>query len=347
MSLASVSALSPEDQNAMMEYTDMVNLQLLFQTMMQCLTTEQPDDPHDFLIKWLEKNPIHMKKRVPADFRETIKGMFRRADLDKSGFLDRRELKSVFIQLREDLGLSDSDIRLLMAEADENDDGVIDYEEFCHIAVDVLHSIYAKMDFEAEQAYRVMNAKEEVSQQLLRGMTEQELKGILEGVFKKADTDGNGTLDVKEFQACLRDTDLGFTKKEINIMLSEVDANGDGIITYDEFAPLAFDILVELMSKEFLSAPTDELQLTDFFLDLFSGFADSANKVSHTAAETAMLGADLGLTRMQVLACLSECTDTSMQKAEDGEVLGTVSDIMALSESVAGMVFQIYQEWGY
>merc|ERR1719253_1144644 len=128
--------------------------------------------------------------------------MFRHADMDKSGFLDRRELKSVFIKLRDDLGLSDKDIRLLMAEADENEDGVIDYEEFCHIAVDVLESIYARMAY----------AREDASEQLLRGMTQDELKAILETVFKKADVDGNGTLDPKEFQGCLKDTDLGFTK---------------------------------------------------------------------------------------------------------------------------------------
>jgi len=347
--LASVSALSPEDQNAMVEYTDMVNLPLLFSTMIQSLTTKQPDDPHAFLIEWLEKNPIHMKKKVPVDFRNTIKEMFRHADMDKSGYLDRRELKSVFVQLRTDLGLSDSDIRLLMAEADENDDGVIDYEEFCHVAVDVLESIYNKMDYEAELAYRMVDARQDASQQLLRGMTQEELQGILAGVFKKADLDGNGTLDTKEFQSCLRDTDLGFTKKEINIMLAEVDANNDGVITYEEFAPLAFDILVELMSKEFLSAPTDELNLADHFLNMFAPLVDGDGNVAHAAAETAMLEGDLGLTRLQVLAALSEATgqeDTGADK-KAGEHLGQVSPLEELALSVAGMVATVYREWGY
>lgn len=343
--MASVSALNPEDQNAMIEYTDMVNLQLLFSTMIQSVTTEKPEDPIAFLISWLEKNPIHMKKKVPVDFRNTIKEMFRHADMDKSGFLDRRELKSVFIKLRDDLGLSDKDIRLLMAEADENEDGVIDYEEFCHIAVDVLESIYAKMDYEAELAYRMAYAREDASEQLLRGMTQDELKAILETVFKKADVDGNGTLDPKEFQGCLKDTDLGFTKKEINIMLSEVDADNDGVVTYEEFAPLAFDILVELMSKDFLSAPTDELNLTDFFLNLFAPLANEEGKVAHAAAEEAMISADLGLTRLQVLAALSEAGGTVQEQG--GEVLGAVSPAEELAISVAGIVAQVYRDWGY
>jgi len=357
MSLASVSALDPQDQNAMTEYMDMVNLPLLFQTMIKEVTaqgiSDSPQDPHEFLISWLEKNPIHMKRCVPADFRTTIKDMFRHADLDKSGFLDRRELKSVFIGLRTELGLSETDIRALMAEADENADGVIDYEEFCHVAVDVLESIYAKMDYEAELALRKEDARADTSEYLLRGMTQDQLKAILLGVFEKADADGNGTLDPKEFRACLQDTDLGFTKKEVNVMLSEVDANNDGVITYDEFAPLAFDILVELMSKDFISAPTSEDDLANFVTDIFVEKMDpNTGTIAHAAAEEAMLAADMGLSRLKVLACLSEAQQQiqgygSTSNEKDESSIGSVSDAHRLAVAVAGVVAQIYQSWGY
>jgi hypothetical protein len=38
---------------------------------------------------------------------------------------------------------------------------------------------------------------------------------------------------------------VGLNKKEINLLLSEVDFNADGRVEYSEFAPLCFEILVE------------------------------------------------------------------------------------------------------
>ena len=83
------------------------------------------------------------------------------------------------------------------------------------------------MNYELEQAMRKEEAKEEEAE-LLRGLTEAELMDILKGVFQNADADGNGTLDRKEFATCLKDSNLGFTKKEINVLMSEVDLDGDG-----------------------------------------------------------------------------------------------------------------------
>ena len=129
----------------MTEYMEMVGLPTLFETMLQELVTKKPSDPEQFLIDYIEENPIKMRKRVPADFRQTIKRLFASADKDGSGSLDRKELKTVFDGLKQELGLSNKDIKLIMAEADENDDGVVEYEEFATIAADVLEAIYGEL----------------------------------------------------------------------------------------------------------------------------------------------------------------------------------------------------------
>ena len=52
-------------------------------------------------------------------------------------------------------------------------------------------------------------------------------------VFRASDGDGNGTLDRAEFLKCLRDSGLGFTRRELNLMMTVVDRNNDGLIDYE------------------------------------------------------------------------------------------------------------------
>jgi Ca2+-binding EF-hand superfamily protein len=333
---ARMRAADPREIDDMTEYMEMVSMPTLFETMIQEITTKQPADPLQFLIDYINENPIKMRKRVPADFRETIKRLFMGADADGSGFLDRKELKTVFDGLKEELGLSSKDIKLIMAEADENDDGVIEYEEFALVAAQVLEAIYAKMNYEYDQAMRKEEA-EDAAADLLRGLTENDLLDILKGVFQNADADGNGSLDRKEFANCLKDANLGFTKKEINVLMSEVDVDGDGIVTYEEFAPLAFQILVEVASADFFDVPNEQGNMEEFLSGILTTDLDSHGRITHSAAEAALLGADLGITRIQALSCLSECKEWDKHNRVEAT---------ALLCPAAGVLLSLFRSWG-
>ena len=87
--------------------------------------------------------------------------------------------------------------------------------------------------------------REEVEAYFVHGMTRDELDSVLRTVFERFDQDGSGYLDNKEFTQALKSAEIGLTKKEINLLLSEVDFNDDGVIEYAEFVPLCFVILVE------------------------------------------------------------------------------------------------------
>ena len=110
------------------------------------------------------------------------------------------------------------------------------------------------------------------------------------------------------------------------------------LVTYEEFAPLAFQILVEVASADFFDAPMEQDGLEDYLNEVFEPQTDSHGRISHAAAEEALLGADLGLTRIQALSCLAECDSWdkhSRAKLED------------LLNPAAGMVLQLFQDWGY
>jgi len=268
------------------------------------------------------------------ELKERIAQWFDEADADGNGVLDRKEFKKVFQGLQADLGLTDKDVLKIMAEADENEDGQIGYAEFLPVAVDVVSAIYAKQDFEAEAAERAdekEDALEEAKEYLLHGMPREELQAALRDVFQQSDSDGNGWLSRKEFVSCIKDADLGFTKKEINVLLSEVDVDGDGKVTYEEFVPLCFTLLVEMVSDSLVEVPQEEEELRAFFIDLFGTAADDNGKLSHNDAIELMKSADLGLTRVQIHAIMSEAAED-----EDGRV-----DYEQLANAMGGMVLSL------
>lgn len=68
--------------------------------------------------------------------------MFDFADKDKSGKLTYQEFIDAFKTLS--YGLSENDIKTLVALADENEDGLIDWEEFVPIAIESIQTFFAR-----------------------------------------------------------------------------------------------------------------------------------------------------------------------------------------------------------
>ena len=75
-----------------------------------------------------------------------------------------------------DLGLSDKEARRVMGEADFNEDGEISYEEFIPLAVELVGSMYAKMEAEYARQQDEDEAREEAQNYLLHGMTKQQVR---------------------------------------------------------------------------------------------------------------------------------------------------------------------------
>ena len=59
----------------------------------------------------------------------------------------------------------------------------------------------------------------------------------------------------------LRDPKLGLTRKEINLLLSSVDVDGDGQVSFAEFVPLCFDILVEQIADHIVSSEALQVRM--------------------------------------------------------------------------------------
>eukprot|EP00443_Scrippsiella_acuminata_P065348 CAMPEP_0115429810 /NCGR_PEP_ID=MMETSP0271-20121206/30714_1 /TAXON_ID=71861 /ORGANISM="Scrippsiella trochoidea, Strain CCMP3099" /LENGTH=250 /DNA_ID=CAMNT_0002855005 /DNA_START=74 /DNA_END=826 /DNA_ORIENTATION=- len=54
--------------------------------------------------------------------------------------------------------------------------------------------------------------------------------------FKAADTDGSGDLDLDELIAAMKSVDSGMTEEQVKMIFFAADANGDGVISAEEFS---------------------------------------------------------------------------------------------------------------
>ena len=244
---------------------------------------------------------------TPAQMEQMLIQLFKNADVDGSGELSMQEFKDL-IKIA-NLGLSDADLTRLMAEADVNHDGKIDYGEFVPLAVDLVQGLYAKLDVKAEADAQEERARLAANEYMLHGMSKDALNAVILDVFRKSDKDNSGSLTIAEFHNCIREADLGLTRKEVNVLMHSVDVDMSGTITYEEFAPLCFDILVEILKDELLAAQRTPSDMETYLLEVFKA-ADPPKAGMLKAAELrdALREADLGLTRMQILTVVSEAS---------------------------------------
>jgi len=293
-----------------------------FPSILKAFTREilryQPENIYEFgatyfadLAQAMSAADTSMKKRLsPTELEALLKQLFAEHDVDGNGALDHKEFRSLLESAA--LGLSAKEVKRIMAEADENEDGRIEYAEFIPIAIDLVQAMYARMDSAAEAQESAAHARSAAEAHMLHGMPRETLEAIMADIFKKADLDGSGTLSRKEFGACLREAELGLTRKEINLIMAEVDVDEDGSITYAEFVPLCYQILVEILKDEMVASSRTPTQLEEFLADLFRrSDAAGSGELSATQLKDALRAADLGLTTLQIHTVLAE--------AEEGE----------------------------
>lgn len=77
------------------------------------------------------------------------------------------------------------------------------------------------------------------------------------GLFQEADNDSSGMIEKAEFAHAMREANIGLKDEEIDLLYDKVDTDGDGNVNYSEFAPLCYDILVEVLARQLASAGED------------------------------------------------------------------------------------------
>ena len=296
--LLAFPALLPEDSRNVVQAADELEAnkrtaRVVVDELVERLLDAMPDDPLAFLrecaaeLRAAEQARLMAKEQdvvdaplwmlSPAEVRDAITKVFMKFDVDKNGVLDRKELKAALKS--SELNLSQHAVNDILAEADENDDGLISYEEFLPLMVELISATQAKEAAREARAAATAARREQAVFELVKGLEKGELEAKMRRVFQHFDRDGNGTLDRNEFKRCLGAAQLGFTKKEINLLLSAIDVNEDGTVDYNEFIPLCFLVLVErkVAKMEEEEALDSEDMMQQIMLDYFTMYDAEGN----------------------------------------------------------------------
>ncbi|KAF6176120.1 hypothetical protein GIB67_000214 [Kingdonia uniflora] len=131
-----------------------------------------------------------------------LKAMFKNMDTDNSGTITLEELKQGLS--KQGTKLSEYEVKQLMEAADADGDGTIDYDEF----------ITATMH-----------------------MNRMDREEHLYSAFQYFDKDNSGYITTEELEQALREFGMQ-DGRDIKEIISEVDADNDGRINYDEFVAM-------------------------------------------------------------------------------------------------------------
>jgi len=183
----------------------------------------------------------------PEQLERYMQRLFKIGDKDGNGVLDALELRDLL--RKSGFNLDNETIAHIMVGVDTNQDGVIQYHEFCRAIKDMVEDL-----------------KKSTAMPGVADMPHAELESYLQRLFKIGDRDGNGVLSPEEFESLLRKSGFKFDNATIRRIMNVVDTNHDGVIQYEEFVPA---IITLLGSKEgsatsmppIASVPSSQLEL--------------------------------------------------------------------------------------
>ncbi|EYU22604.1 hypothetical protein ABFS83_05G028500 [Erythranthe nasuta] len=145
-----------------------------------------------------------MMAKMQSEQIKQLKDIFKRFDMDHDGSLTQLELAA----LLRSLGLKPNgdQIHVLLANMDANGNGSIEFDELVEA--------------------------------ILPDMNEQVLinQDQMMEVFRSFDRDGNGYITAAELAGSMAKMGHPLTYRELSEMMREADTNGDGVISFNEFA---------------------------------------------------------------------------------------------------------------
>jgi len=174
----------------------------------------------------LAAEKIAKLKQNFQDEADVIKA-FESWDTNKDGQISFQELKTAVQKTGQNL--SDEDINSIFAIGDADQNGEIDMQEFMTLMLPNTSDVVAKFRAIRKTVKDVQTA------------------------FRQFDKNGDGSIDKNELTSSLKSSGGNFSQKEIDVIFSAADIDGNGEIDYEEFialmCPSASDIIEKFRSK--------------------------------------------------------------------------------------------------
>merc|ERR1711998_708796 len=187
-----------------------------------------------------------------------VVSLVKAADVNEDGMIEYEEFVPAMLGLME--AANEADL--------QPEDGVIQYEEFMPAMLAVIDALRDGEDVDAPVAADAPVVEDDdldrqAREFLLKGMPRDKLERAILRSFLFADTKNIGVLDESEFAACIQDLGLGLSPVHIAELMVAVDKNEDGVIAYDEWVPLAFELMVRTVKKQLADAKPTPAPVTE------------------------------------------------------------------------------------
>jgi Ca2+-binding EF-hand superfamily protein len=164
-----------------------------------------------------------------------------------------------FQQLMEkiNLGISSQELRFVISEADENENGVIDFDEFVPVAADLIQSFRAR----AKAKAMLLEADITVDDQVLSTLAKDEIKSIAATCLVKIqdmDTRKYGVIRPTELRRCLAASTLN--ELEVNMLCQLLPRDNFGRCNYENFEDAMIHVRFLSLKNAALESYGSELQ---------------------------------------------------------------------------------------
>lgn len=166
----------------------------------------------------------------PAPLRRS----FQFFDENGSGAIDIHEFKRA-LHMKANIAFEQSMLEKLMAFYDDDSSGSINFRKFCE---NVMDSRVGQADcitkVKPQGQKNVVSSDAGTSEPFLKRKIQMEKKN-LRMAFKARDSTGLGVVKVTDLRELLEKYDINMTDNQFATLVTQMDHNGDGVITYAEF----------------------------------------------------------------------------------------------------------------
>jgi Ca2+-binding EF-hand superfamily protein len=186
---------------------------------LEIMRTFYPEKRRQFIRDFYE--PAKKFPEFTKDEINVFVQTFRRFDLDGSNSIDANELGIALKFMG--MGSSPKIVQQIIDEVDADKSGEIEWPEFLVI----MRNFYPerRAEFEKEFYGAAKNFPE---------FDKEDIDAFIEA-FREFDIDGSGSIDLNELEIGLKYMGQGFTRDQLQRIISEVDSDGSGEIEWPEF----------------------------------------------------------------------------------------------------------------
>jgi Ca2+-binding EF-hand superfamily protein len=189
--------------------------------------------------------------------RAVLINMFKEADDDGNGFLTFDEFQVLLEKV--DLGISSQEMRFVISEADENENGVVDYCEFVPLAVDMIQSFRARNRAKTQTS----QIDSEVDEVIMNSLSQSEINSITDtclGKIREVDTKNYGVLKPNELRRCLNQVaNIFVNEKEITMICQSLPRDPFGRCIYAGLRDVVSKIRFMTLKNNYVEARGTEL----------------------------------------------------------------------------------------